>query len=191
MTAASVCTSLQHLGVGEFRDRVGERRIVDQRDLVGAAAGDMAVERVVAGVDHGVRRTSGRRCRSTGSKIFFGRLDPVDLARRLGPKALGVGQRAGVDLVIPALFVDVHGVAPRRLTFQPASYGSPAACQVMASDYKIWPPCHETTLSQELRCRFKPKPPSRHRVNVARLSSIPLDRQQMLAGAPCMALRKS
>ena len=44
---------LQHLRIGEFRDGVGERRIVDQRHLVGAAARDMAVERVVAGVDHG------------------------------------------------------------------------------------------------------------------------------------------
>ena len=44
---------LQQLGIGEFGDRAGERRIVDQRHLIGAAAGDMAIERVVAGVDHG------------------------------------------------------------------------------------------------------------------------------------------
>ena len=44
---------LQQLGIGKFRDRAGERRIVDQRHLIGAAAGDMAIERVVAGVDHG------------------------------------------------------------------------------------------------------------------------------------------
>ena len=52
---------LQHLGIGEFGDGVGQRRIVDQRHLIGAAACDMAVERVVAGVDHAIRRTSGRK----------------------------------------------------------------------------------------------------------------------------------
>ena len=45
---------MQHLGIGQPGDDAArQRRIVDQRQLVGAAARDMAVERVVAGVDHG------------------------------------------------------------------------------------------------------------------------------------------
>ena len=45
---------MQHLGVGQFGDdAAGQRRIVDQRHLVAAPTRDMAVERVVAGVDHG------------------------------------------------------------------------------------------------------------------------------------------
>ena len=43
----------QHLGIGQFGDLAGQRRIVDQRHLLGASSRDMAVERVVAGVDHG------------------------------------------------------------------------------------------------------------------------------------------
>ena len=81
---------LQHLGIGEFRDRVGQRRIVDQRDLVGAAAGDMAIERVVAGVDHGAGEPAAVSA-DRGIEDLLRRLDPVDLARRLGPEALGVG----------------------------------------------------------------------------------------------------
>ena len=104
---------LEHLGIGEFRDGVGERRIVDQRDLVGAPARDVAVKRVVAGVDHGAGEPAAIRAHR-GIEYFFGRLDPVDLTRRLGPKALGVAERAGMDLVVAAFLVDVHGVSPNR-----------------------------------------------------------------------------
>ena len=45
---------MQHLRIGELCDAARKRRIVeDQRQLIGASARDMAVERVVAGVDHG------------------------------------------------------------------------------------------------------------------------------------------
>ncbi len=42
---------VQQFGIGEFGDAARQRQIMDQRDLVGAAAFDMAIERVVAGVD--------------------------------------------------------------------------------------------------------------------------------------------
>jgi hypothetical protein len=54
---------VQQLRIGEFGDAAGQRRIVDQRHLIGAAAGDMTVERVVAGVDHGTGEPAGRHGR--------------------------------------------------------------------------------------------------------------------------------
>ena len=112
---------LEHLGIGEFRDGVGERRIVDQRHLIGASVRDMAVERVVAGVDHPSGEPAAIRAHR-GIEYLFGRLDPVDLARRLGPEAFGVAQRAGVDLVIAAVVLNVHGALPlvRPLSSCPA-----------------------------------------------------------------------
>ena len=102
---------MQQLCIGELRDAVGERGIVDQCHLIGAAAGDMAIERVVAGIDHAAGEPaaigSGRRI-----EHLLRRLDPVDLPRRLGPKPLRVGERARVDLVIAAFVVNVHGLAP-------------------------------------------------------------------------------
>src|SRR5258708_22347102 len=94
---------------------------MDQRHLVGAAAGDMPVERVVAGVDDPSGKPAAVRSRG-GIEDPLGRLDPVDLARRLGPKALGIPERAGVDLMIAAVATDVHGVAPgcRAATIYPS-----------------------------------------------------------------------
>ena len=112
---------LEHLGIGEFRDRVGERRIVDQRHLIGASVRDMAVERVVAGVDHPSGEPAAIRAHR-GIEYLFGRLDPVDLARRLGPESFRVAQRAGMDLVIAAVVLNVHGALPlvRPLSSCPA-----------------------------------------------------------------------
>ena len=85
---------LEHLGIGEFRDRVGERRIVDQRHLVGASVRDMAIERVVAGVDDSAGEPAAIGAHR-GIEYLLGRLDPVDLARRLGPKAFRIGSASG------------------------------------------------------------------------------------------------
>ena len=132
---------LEHLGIGEFRDGVGERRIVDQRHLVGASARDMAVERVVAGVDHASGEPAAIRAHR-GIEDLFGRLDPVDLARRLGPKSFGVGQRAGMDLVVPALLVDVHGALPAGSPFarhaRPCA-GHPRTCIGSTKARRGWP----------------------------------------------------
>lgn len=101
----------QQLGVGELRDRIGQRRIMDQRDPVGAAAFDMTVERVVAGVDDAAGEPAAVDA-LRGIEYLFRRFDPVDLFRRLGPKALGVGQRARMDLVIKTLSLGIHASAP-------------------------------------------------------------------------------
>ena len=84
---------------------------VNQRHLAGAPAGNMAIERVVAGVDDAARKPAAIGARR-GIENLLRRLNPVDLARGLGPEALGVGERARVDLVIAALFVNVHGSLP-------------------------------------------------------------------------------
>ena len=110
---------VQHLGIGEFGDsacsgRICQRRIVDQRHLIGAAVRDMAVERVVAGVDDGAGEPAAVKPHG-GIEHFLRGLNPVDLARRLAPKTLGIPKRAGMDLVVPAAVLDVHGVAPARL----------------------------------------------------------------------------
>ena len=63
--------------------------IVDQRDLIGAAVRDMAVERVVAGVDHAAGEPAAVDAQRRIEDLLR-RLDPVDLARRLGPEALGI-----------------------------------------------------------------------------------------------------
>ena len=131
---------LEHLGIGEFRDRVGERRIVDQRDLVGASARDVAIERVVAGVDHGAGEPAAIRAHR-GIEDLFGGLDPVDLARRLGPKAFRVSQRAGMDLMVPAVLVDVHGVSPGLFTSArhvPAWPGHPRTCLASKKARRGW-----------------------------------------------------
>src|ERR1019366_3079810 len=71
----------------------------------------MTVERVVAGVDHGAGEPAAIKTHRRIEDLFR-RLDPVDLARGLAPKALGIPERAGMDRVIPAVVLDVHGVAP-------------------------------------------------------------------------------
>ncbi len=101
---------VQHLGIGEFADAARKRRIVDQRQLIGASAGDVTIERVVAGVDHGAGEPAAVES-ERGIEDFLRRLDPVDVARRLAPKAFGIPQRAGIDLVISAGVLDVHGAS--------------------------------------------------------------------------------
>ena len=89
---------------------------MDQRHLVGAPAGDMAVERVVAGVDHGAGEPAAVKAHRRIKYLFRG-LDPVDFARRFAPEPLGIRQRPGVDLVIPALALNIHGGLPLKRAF--------------------------------------------------------------------------
>ena len=82
----------QQFGIGEFGDgarssRICQRRIVDQRHLIGAATRDMTIQRVVAGVDHGAREPAAIEAHRR-IEDFSRRLDPVDLPRRLAPKSL-------------------------------------------------------------------------------------------------------
>ena len=101
----------------------------------------MAVERVVAGVDHGAGEPAAVKPHR-GIEHLFRRLDPVDLARRLAPKALGIGERTGMDLVIAAGVLDVHGVAPSAVdTFASIRHARPCAGHPRLSsfeDRKTW-----------------------------------------------------
>ena len=75
---------------------------MNQRHLIAAAGSHMAVERVVTGVDDAADEPA-----AIGShgriEDLFGRLDPVDFARRLGPEPLRIAERAGMDLAVAAL----------------------------------------------------------------------------------------
>ena len=75
----------QHLGIGEFPDRAGDGAVMDQRELVGAAASDMAVDGVAAGVAVGARKPAAIDA-GLGVEDLVPGLEPVDGARRLGPE---------------------------------------------------------------------------------------------------------
>ncbi len=102
---------MQHLGVGQSGDTACQRRIVDQRRLIAAAGRDVAIQCVVAGVDHGAGEPPAVKPHG-GIEDLPGGRDPVDLPGRLAPKTLGIPERARMDLVIPAFSLDVHGAAP-------------------------------------------------------------------------------
>src|SRR5579864_3980112 len=74
----------------------------------------MAVERVVAGVDDSARKPAAIEA-LIRIEYLVRRLDPVDLSRGFGPKALGITQRTRMDLVIGTLVLNIHGVAPGSL----------------------------------------------------------------------------
>src|SRR5690242_3840438 len=84
---------------------------MDQRDLAGASARDMAIERVIAAVDHAAGEPASIGA-DRGIEDLLRRLDPVDLARGFSPEALGIAERAGIHLVVGAFLVNVHGVSP-------------------------------------------------------------------------------
>src|SRR6202011_3876744 len=94
----------------------GDRRVVDDGGLVGAAGLDVAVDRVVAGVADAARKPAAI---DAGARIEdrLRRFDPVDLARSLAPETFGVLQRAAILLMIAA-GARIHGAGPfgiRRL----------------------------------------------------------------------------
>src|SRR3569832_2913250 len=75
----------------------------------------MTIERVVAGVDDSAGEPAAIGADS-GIEDLCRRRDPVDLARRLCPKFLGVPKRTRIGLVIPALVRSTHDV-PRSHFF--------------------------------------------------------------------------
>ncbi len=91
----------QQLAVADRLLRSGDRRIVDDRGLVGAPGLDMAIDRVVAGIADSADEPAAI---DPGQRIehLCGALDPVDVARRLAPEALGVLEGSPIDLVIAA-----------------------------------------------------------------------------------------
>ncbi len=103
---------VSELAVRERRDGVRDRRVVDQRRLVGAAAVDVAVERVVAGVEAAAREPAVERRAGVVQDALPG-LVPVDGGGRVGPEGLRLRERARVDLVEPAHVAQSSPRAPR------------------------------------------------------------------------------
>ena len=104
---------LRHLiaqrAIGEALLAVGDGRIVDQRRLLGAAALDVAIERVVAGVELGAGEPAIER-RVRRVEHLVPAPGPIDRLGLLGPEPLGIAQRA---LVKRAIFVtDGHDGVP-------------------------------------------------------------------------------
>ena len=100
----------QQAAVGEGLLGVGDRRIVDQRGLV-VARGDVAVERVVAGVDHAAGEPAAVEALRLVEDLLR-LLDPVDGVRRLAPEAFRVALPVRIDVVVAAR-AGVHGFPPR------------------------------------------------------------------------------
>jgi hypothetical protein len=85
------------LAIGEDRDGLRHRRVVDQRRLVAPPGLDVAVEGVVARVQAAAREPAVER----GAGVVehpLPRLDPVDRGGGLCPKILRLIQRAPVHL---------------------------------------------------------------------------------------------
>ncbi len=76
---------IAQLAIGVPPDRVGHRRVVDQRRLIGAATGHVAIERVVTRVQLAACEPAVER----GAAVVeneLGRGDPVDRRRRFRPR---------------------------------------------------------------------------------------------------------
>ena len=85
--------------IGEALDPPGHRAVPDQRVLLAAAGLDVAVERIVAGVQLRPREPLAVRA-ERGVEDTLGRADPVDAFRGRGPEGVRVavpgGDRVGV-----------------------------------------------------------------------------------------------
>ena len=87
------------LAVGEALLCAGDRRIVDQCGLVGAPAFDVAVERVVAGVEFGAGEPTVKR-RVGCVEHLVPTLRPVDRRGLLGPESLGIAERTRMHCAV-------------------------------------------------------------------------------------------
>ena len=87
------------LAVGVGPHGRGDRAVVDQGDLVGPPALDVAVEGVVAAVDLGAGEPAVEG-RARGIEHCVPAAVPVHGLRGLGPEGLGRRAPAGVDLVV-------------------------------------------------------------------------------------------
>jgi hypothetical protein len=91
--------AIAQLAIGEALLRAGDRRIVDQRRLLGAAAIDVAVERVVAGIELAALEPAVER-RIGRIEHLVPALRPVDRLGLLGPESLRVFQRARMQRAV-------------------------------------------------------------------------------------------
>ncbi len=97
--------------IGDGALYAGERRIVDDRGLLAAPGIDVAVDGVEAGVADAADKPAAVDA-GLGIEHRFRLFEPVDVGRRLAPKALRIALPARVDLVITAR-TGVHNAASR------------------------------------------------------------------------------
>jgi hypothetical protein len=92
---------VEQLGVGDRALRLGNRAVVDDGGLLAAAGGDVAVDGVVASVEHATIEplVEGRLVRTEHTPPG---LDPVDEPSHLPPESLRLHERAPVELLIAA-----------------------------------------------------------------------------------------
>src|ERR1700683_1494209 len=99
--------------IGERALGARDRRIVNDRDLIAATGVDLAIDRVEAGVANAAHEPAAI---DAGFRIEhrLGLFKPIDILRRLSPKALRVALPARVDLVIAAR-TGVHDASSTQL----------------------------------------------------------------------------
>ncbi len=97
--AGSLRNLAPQLGIGELLLGAGDRRVVDQRDLVGAAVVDVVVDGEVAGVQFAVGEPAVDAV-LVGAEHRLGGLVPVDLFRLLGPEGFRVVDRCLVFALV-------------------------------------------------------------------------------------------
>ena len=126
---------IAQLAIGEALLRAGDRRIVDQRRLLGAAALDVAVERVVAGIELAAGEPAIER-RLGASSTLSQRLRPVDRLGLLGPESLGVAERTRMQR---AVFVaDGHDGISSLSDRLSVAHGPPrSGCVTITSAYGL------------------------------------------------------
>jgi hypothetical protein len=91
--------AIAQLAIGEALDGGGDRAVVDERDAIAVAGVDVAVDRVVADVEAGAGEPTMKR-RAAGIEHAVPRAIPADRGAGLGPERVGLGQRAGVGVVV-------------------------------------------------------------------------------------------
>ena len=110
---------IAELAVREHGLCIGDRRVVDQCRLVGAAAVDVPVERVPARV-HPASCEPAEERRPRVVEHTLPRLDPVDRLRSVGPELFGLFERTPIDLLESAHRPRRYASAASSATHGPA-----------------------------------------------------------------------
>ena len=134
----------QHPAVSESLLGVSDRGIVDQRRLV-VAGGDVAVERVVAGVDDAAGKPAAVEALRLVEHLFRF-FDPVDGIGRLAPETFRVALPARVDVVVTA-GAGVHVAFPSTCIRHPEVRAQRASKDARPRFSKYWPSPFEARLS--------------------------------------------
>src|SRR6476619_5407887 len=112
----------EQFAICEFLDRRGDRAVIDQRGVLGAAAPDMTIECVEAGVQFGAGKPPGEGAfRLVENFVPLPR--PVDRLGRPAPKTFGIGKRTSIDIIIVAHLVLLSFPSP-ALSDPATDYGT-------------------------------------------------------------------